>query len=228
MNQINIEQLSARMVALGFDTDVATQLICHTCFRPQSFTLTHKQSQGTDHFQFTVFLQRGGSDEYIPAYYTAVMRRMPLLGDELLQISLRMQAVDWNELLRGRTSRIPLPKETLYEISSQLKELEQHGNKASLVKYVYWAGTALENMVPDLSIYKARYEIFEKFYCGEGSAIITFEEAIRFLNNKWLEKQALAKRKAEGKGAVNTVIVQAAGPVASRSRAGVRKKPVKP
>jgi hypothetical protein len=47
----------------------------------------------------------------------------------------------------------------------------------------------------NLTTIKSKSELNQRFYCAEGQPVISADEAYRFLQNKWLEKQLQLKRK---------------------------------
>ena len=67
------------------------------------------------------------------------------------------------------------------------------------LKIKYWAGLPNQNLMDSTSSLKSESEFIQRFYFFEKQPGITISEAYRFLLNKWLEKEMLAKEKeAEG------------------------------
>ncbi len=64
-----------------------------------------------------------------------------------------------------------------------------------LLLFKHWVGTALEELVPNLSQWKAQLEITQRFYFMEDQQPISAGRALRFLQSRWVEKKIVAERR---------------------------------
>jgi hypothetical protein len=195
MNEKNILLLKARLVQLGFEPSVETMLRCNICFQPSSFDLPLTKQVGRDHFQFSVHLEKPDKDGYALQYYQATLRKEVLVPAELETLSQAMQRVDWNALVNGKFMPGQIDGTTVQAAFDVLGSLQSFGAAADLLKYKYWMGTPLEFMIPQLAVLKNDWEISERFYFFDESLVITFDDAVRFLSSRWMEKQVAARRK---------------------------------
>lgn len=79
-----------------------------------------------------------------------------------------------------------------------LAELEksEDGKAISIgLKLKYWIGIPYQELFGNISPLKNKSEVSQRFYFFDGQAGISVEEAYRFLQNRWLEKQMQAKKK---------------------------------
>ena len=58
-----------------------------------------------------------------------------------------------------------------------------------------FGGTSYHELFGNISPLKNKSEVCQRFYFFEGQTGISVDEAYRFLQNRWLEKQMQAKRK---------------------------------
>jgi len=72
--------------------------------------------------------------------------------------------------------------------------LEEGREVAVGLKLKYWAGNPYHELVGSISPLKSKTEVGQRFYLFEGQPCISVEDAYRFLQNRWLEKQMQAKR----------------------------------
>ena len=76
-----------------------------------------------------------------------------------------------------------------------MASLEEGKEIANRLKIKHWCDTPLEELFSDLRSLRTRFEISQRFYFFDRQGGISVEEAYRFLNNRWMEKQLQAKRK---------------------------------
>ena len=75
-------------------------------------------------------------------------------------------------------------------------ETEEEGKAiGTALKLKYWAGMNNQELVNNTSPLKTKNEVAQRFYFIEGHEGISVDEAHRFLQNKWIEKQMQHKRK---------------------------------
>lgn len=203
MNEKNILSLKTRLMQLGFEPSVETLLRCNICFLPQAFDLLFTKQVGKDSFQFSVHLEKGEADLYELRYYTATLRRHVVVPEELETLSDAMQLVDWNLLINGKVMPGQIDNASILTAFELLGKLQNAGNAADVLKYKYWLGTPLESMILQLADLKNEWEITERFYFFDENLIITFDDAVRFLSSRWMEKQMVARKKLLVKKTVN-------------------------
>ncbi len=195
MNEKNIALLKARLVQLGFEPSVETMLRCHLCFQPAGFDLSCSRVVGADQFGFVVHVEGVDHADYALLHYTATLRKGVIVPAELGSLSNAMEAIDWNGIVSGKQVAGNIGNESVQAAVEILEKLKAIGSLADILKFKYWVGTALEGMVPQLSALKAEWEIAERFYILDEAALITFDDAVRFLSSRWVEKQMLARKR---------------------------------
>ncbi len=196
MNEKNIEMLKARLGSLGFVEHTEAMLRCAICFLPQQFQLAFLLNSGKDSCHFTVHFVKGEKDLYDCLYYQAVLRKAVAVPDEMKELDMRMEAIDWKQLAAckdGGNINEAIGKEAL-QAALLLEELSSFP-QGNLLQYKYWAGTALEAIIDSAGLLKNQYEISQRFYFVEDQPPISADEAMRFLQSRWAEKQAQAKQK---------------------------------
>ena len=195
MNEKNIAILKTRLVQLGFEPSVETMLRCHMCFQPAGFDLSCSRVVGADLFLFSVRVEASERGEYSLRFYGATLRKSVALPAELELMGRSMHGIDWNGLVLGKTTLGSVTNDMAMGAFEVLEKLKGIGTNADLLKFKYWAGTSLEPMVPQLASLKAEWEISERFYFFDETLMITFDDAVRFLSSRWLEKQMAQKKK---------------------------------
>lgn len=88
-----------------------------------------------------------------------------------------------------------LKVESVIESLSELEKSEDGKVVCVGLKLKYWAGISYQELFGNISLLKNKSEVSQRFYFFEGQTGISVDEAYRFLQNRWLEKQMQAKRK---------------------------------
>lgn len=195
MHPLNIAALSSSLVALGFPPTVEMQLHCHVCFSPFQFELPFVMLSGEDQCVFSVRVERDERGVYQLKYYTATLRKRVEVGAELAGLERRMGVVDWVAVAMGRQVVQTVEEAVIREAAAALSALQDAGIAADILRYKYWQGTPLESLVLFSSQHKAAWEITERFYFFPEMEPISFSDAIRFLNSRWMERQMNVKKK---------------------------------
>jgi hypothetical protein len=195
MNEKNILALKTRLMQLGFEPSVETLIRCNICFQPLIFELIHTRQEGKDRFQFIVHIERGEKDLYELRFYTATLCKQIVIPAELELLDNSMQSVDWKLLITGKTVPAQIDHLSVQTAFDVLGKLQVVGVASDVLKYKYWVGTALEYLIQQLATLKNEWEISERFYFFDETAVISFEDAVRFLSSRWMEKQMAAKKK---------------------------------
>jgi hypothetical protein len=187
MDKVNMERIKARLIGLGFDQMVEEKLMAQVCFGAAAFDLRFDKEVGEDSCTFLVRVQRI-DEQYSIVYYNAYFRKGFALPESTLKLAARMPNINWNQMAHSLSSvgfYVDLP--VLQDAFTLLREIKKVP-ESSLILYKYWAGTTLESLVPDVVTLKNKYELTQRFYVSEEHQPITGDEAIRFLQHRWLEK----------------------------------------
>ncbi len=230
----NMQALLDTFNSLGFSSEAESQLLYHSCLRQKAFSIREQKVFGTDTVSYSIFLQtRDLENKLICSYYDASLRKEikvdPITVNQIESDKLeeRMKALDWKQL-SGTTSmaRVKLTDKKTWEeqmmtesIICDLEKLAvtQEGKRvADTLRYKYWVDLPLEQFLPNLLLLKSRFEISQRFYVVGGEGITT-DEAFRFLNNRWIQRQMQLDNKNLSAGRL-------ADQEPSKSRAGGKAK----
>ena len=194
MDQKNIEMLATRLMQLGCKPMVATQIAAHTCLGLPQFDLTHVDDYGEESCHVVVHCSKGEQGVYDALYYNVVLKRRPSVPEGMEELDRQMAAIDWLQVVVAKKDGIGYSIDELAPVASlleQLSEVDLNG----VIYYRYWAGTLLETLVPNLAFLKSQYELQQRFYLTPNQVPISFGEAYRFLQSRWMEKRFQAERK---------------------------------
>ncbi|MEP6845224.1 MAG: hypothetical protein ABI861_04445 [Panacibacter sp.] len=212
MNIQNIAALADQLESLGFENG-GYSLLKRICFKPDNFHLSQKILKGKDQVNFQLFYKRDSKQNtYTLMYYDANLQKGMALQDSTINgintaaLEKRMSEIDWKNAFDFETKKqwsaedkASWDKEQEIElIVEDLLSLEatEEGNViATGLKLKFWAGIPCQQLVGNISPLKNKAEVSQRFYFFEGQTGISVDEAYRFLQNKWLEKQMQAKRK---------------------------------
>jgi hypothetical protein len=223
MNKGNMEAVKVRLRALGFDERLEEKLMAQVCFGPASFDLRFDKAVGEDVCTYLVHVSRGVSGgEYAVDYYYAYLRKGFVLAAGSLPVAARMSLIDWDLLAAHRVcSSVIVELSVLIEAGAVLAEAAKLGEH-TLLLYKFWAGTTLESLIPDAGKIKAKYEMMQRYYISDQHPAITCEEAMRFLQNKWMERQMQQSRVQQRQADGGNTIQSSSGK--NGKRRGGRKK----
>lgn len=196
MNKKNLDMLTARLQQLGFGPAVEMRLLSYCCFAPMQFEIMHHETIGDDHCSFVVHCVKGDQGLYDAIFYTATFRRFQPVPVEQVEMDQTMQEIDWVGLYKCRENVAPdsaaiSQTMTIFELLQVVRELDV----SAMIRFRHWAGTALEHMIPNLAALKSQHEIVQRFYLSPDQPPISFAEALRFLQSKWMERRVIAGRK---------------------------------
>jgi hypothetical protein len=196
MTEKIIESLKARLIMLGFEPDVETMLRCHLCFAPAAFDVRTVRAFGADTCQYSVHIgYPAGGSQLSVQYYQATLRKQLIVPEDLHLLDQKMKLVPWEDIVRGKYSVIAIEKSLLKAAAEVIAEMEGMGSVADLLKYKYWVGTALESQIGGLAALRNEWEISERFYFFDEVSAISFSDALRFLNSKWMERQVSSQKR---------------------------------
>lgn len=218
MNRQNINELAEKIRRVGFE-DVLPCLVQRICFQPAQFVVYRVLQKGSEKAVFHFCIKRQTeTGNYVLDFYDAVLQKEAALLEEVDGIDLalldkRMTEIDWQKALRSRNAeastteekRIWAEAEAIEGIVRDLVKLEQSNgaNVALRLKQKYWAGTEYQEFTGTSFLGKVKDEISQRFYLHEDS-IISADEAFRFLQNRWLEKDLQVKRRSEKYNGITT------------------------
>ena len=212
MNIENISALIRQLQSLGFE-NAGYLLLKRISFKPESFILPQKMEKAKDKLSFQLFFEKDVKQgTYVLTYYDVVLQKeTPLIDGTINGISTTsleksMSEIDWKSAFDFVTKKqLNLEDKTSWEkeqkvesVIEDLSELEksEDGKSVSVgLKLKYWAGIPYQELFENISPLKNKSEVSQRFYVFEGQPSISLDEAYRFLQNRWLEKQMQAKRK---------------------------------
>jgi len=212
MNIENISALLAQLQLLGFE-NAGYSLLKRISFKPDNFILSQQIENAKDKLSFQLFFEKDvKQDIYVLLYYDAIFQKgTPLIdaainGINISNLEKSMLEIDWKNAfdfvtkkqlhLEDKTSWENEQKvESVIEGLSELEKSEDGKVVAIGLKLKYWAGISYQELFGNISPLKIKSEVNQRFYFSEGQTGITVDEAYRFLQNRWLEKQMQAKRK---------------------------------
>ncbi|MBS1666421.1 MAG: hypothetical protein JST58_03510 [Bacteroidetes bacterium] len=212
MNISNIAALAEQLDTLGFKNS-GYLLLKHICFKPENFSLFQKVEKGKEQLSFHLFFEKEADKKmYCLKYYDAVLRgkftlsNTPINGIDINVLEEKMSAIDWKSAFDfevkkqwnvedksswEKEQRIELIVEELISL-----ETSEVGKAAATdLKLKFWEGFSFQNLVGNINPLKTKAEVNQRFYFSEGQPGISVDEAYRFLQNRWMEKQIHAKRK---------------------------------
>jgi hypothetical protein len=212
MNIENISALMEQLQSLGFE-NAGYSLLKRISFKPENFILSQKMEKGKDKLSFQLFFEKDvRQGTYILLYYDAVLQKeTPLIdatinGINTTSLEKSMIEIDWKSAfdfvtkkqlnLEDKTSWEKEQKvESVIEDLSVLEKSEDGKAVSAGLKLKYWAGIPYQELFGNISPLKNKSEVSQRFYFFEDQTGISVDEAYRFLQNRWLEKQMQAKRK---------------------------------
>jgi hypothetical protein len=188
-------------------------LLKRISFKPENFILSQKIEKAKDKLSFQLFFEKDIKQGiYVLSYYDAILQKeTPLIdaainGINTSNLEKSMIEIDWKNAfdfvtkkqldLEDKTSwEKELKVESVIEGLSELEKSEDGKVISVALKLKYWAGISYQELFGNISPLKNKSEVSQRFYFFEGQTGISVDEAYRFLQNRWLEKQMQAKRK---------------------------------
>jgi hypothetical protein len=196
MNKKNIASLGSRLQQLGFPPGITERLAAYCCFEPASFEIPYRLSDNGLSCTFHVHCMKGELGMYDAVFFTGTLRKDAAVPADCEEFDKEMGVVDWVGLAAARDSEAGVvdlvgQADRAYRLLSELVVKDVSG----LIRYRHWVGTALEDLVPNLAVHKNNYEISQRFYLMGDESPISFADALRFLQSRWMEKKFKADRK---------------------------------
>ena len=207
----NIKVLTTLIEALGFSASMGKKIVYYCCLHQKEFSINERKSFGDDVMNYQIFFkENNATGKLVCTHYDAFLRKnismksLRVDNVDLHKLDERMKSVNWDELSQFRelTPFDLSDKESwkhfgsLEEIILDLEKLASTDEGRIVgdnLKYKYWIDSPLENLIPNLYLLKSKIEYTQRFYIiGENG--ITADEAFRFLNNKWMQRQVQSKK----------------------------------
>jgi len=214
MNIENIAALAGMIESLGFK-GLGGSLLKRIAFRPSDFSLSYHTETSENKVSFELFFVKDiDKDNYKFLFYEATLKKPEVIhaniaGVDTNNLEKKMQTVDWKEVfVTGSEKLFEVGdkaswkiEETIEGIVTDLELLDSDliGKEVAVnLKSKFWDGLPYEAFVKSSHSGKGKNDITQRFYYLEGRPCIGAEEALRFLLNRSMEKEMLARKKAIG------------------------------
>lgn len=209
MNTENISMLAKQLQDLGFG-DLGYSLAKRIAFKPENFVIQTTTEKNTDLVVFQIFIEKEKDGfGYILKYYEAALQSKKIgapesvAGINISALEKRLSAIDWklafqlNEPKPWNENADVSKEQAVEAIINDLIQLEstEEGKAiASKLKLKYWNGTNYFELFNAIASPKGKGEISQRFYVVEGQTGISVDEALRFLQNRIMEKEMKRKQ----------------------------------
>lgn len=213
MNIENINGLSNSLQALGFKNNIPQQLVKNISLRRQKFIIPQRMSWENDVVNFHLAVESDGNiGTYSCIYYDAILRKEIEIPNarvneiEVMELDKRMKQINWTKLFEDVENKKSRPEDNGSWLEEEkverivtdlqlLESLEEGAEISKCLKVKYWCDTPLEELFTEIRSMRNSFEVNQRFYFLDGQSGISVDEAYRFLHNRWMEKQLLAKKK---------------------------------
>jgi len=227
MNIRNVTMLAEMLSSLGFESKIGYELMKRASFLPDSFLISQHMQKGNDVITFHISFERKDADYHLK-YYDASLRKAVEIPEAFASLDKIMSSIDWHAAFSvNADGKFDVNDADTWKhhaevaaIISEINSLEDH-EAAGKLRVKFWAD--IKQDMFNLSTLRSRLEISQRFYFFEDQGCIGADEAYRFLHNRWMEKQMLAKRKSEA-GTEAEKSAEKAGSKLLTKRKGVAKK----
>lgn len=218
--ETNIEQLKKQLLSLGFENGLEQELLFELCFLPETFIVRNRLSFQSDILLFTLHFERvNAGSGYYCKYYDATLRKQIVFDDAgqhaefCRNLDWRMEKISWNSISTSKDFSISMASEieAIVEELNRLSLDDTGKELADRLRFKHWSNTNLEYKISITQQMRNRFEITQRFYFFEDETQITVQEAYRFLNNRWLEKQMTSKKKSGDQSPGNDEVVESGG-----------------
>jgi hypothetical protein len=214
MNIQNVVALAAQLKVLGFE-EMGSQLLQRICFKPDNFNISTTIIKDKERLSFEIYFEKDKkTDAYFLKFYDAILQKespLPqteIVGINILELQQKMKAINWKSAFdMSEKKQWSIENTASWEneaaIESAIKDLEKlestEDGKAisNNLKLSFWSGIPDCERIVQFSNGKNKNEISQRFYLFEGQSGISVDEAYRFLQNRWLEKQMQQKKKQD-------------------------------
>lgn len=214
MNIQNISALAAQLKAIGFE-NLGYSLLKRICLLPINFIIIEKISKQSGQVVFNLYFEKDKKgNSYSLEYYDAILQKelsfndLQFEGISIASIEENMKNIDWKSAFDFNVKKSFNPDDKsgyekelkIEQVMTDLSRLEmtEEGKQVSVsLKQKYWSDIPCYDLMGNITAIKSKSELSQRFYCAEEQPVISADEACRFLQNKWLEKQLQLKRKQQ-------------------------------
>ncbi len=158
------------------------------------------------------FEKDNDEDRYDLLFHDAVLKKEIIIPDRSIEgVNIRaleklITSINWKKVFDldeqkprnagDSTSWVQEEKvEKIIETIPLLLTTEEGKKIASSLKEKYWSDVPFSEFISFITPLKSKSEVGQRFYLFEGQPGISVDEAYRFLQNKWMEKQMQNNRK---------------------------------
>lgn len=204
MNIDNISRLGMQLSTIGFDR-MEVSLLKRICFRPSTFELQQSIQKDTDTVLFNFhFKQEQEMNDYSLLYYDVMLQEDLSLSSTVIDsidiaiLETNMAVIDWKDIFSCNQANWSTDNKACWETANVIDNICERLNKisfqeeglqiASKLKLRYWSSYLPDDLIGRIAMAKSKSDISQRFYFS-GDNSITIDEAYRFLQNKWIEKQ---------------------------------------
>lgn len=212
MNIQNIVALATQLKGLGFD-ELGSLLLKRICFKPAEFSISSKLMKGNQQLCFELYFKKDKkTGDYILNFYDAILPKDTSLsnteinGVDLAELENKMSLIDWKDSFdfdakKQWSAEDKASWQTEASIAEIIDELQQLENTeegkviAATLKTKHCGVISNSVKIFSMSLGRNKQDVSQRFYLFEGQPGISINEAYRFLQNRWFEKQMRLKRK---------------------------------
>lgn len=219
MNIENVRYLSSLLKQIGFE-QMESAILRKVCFRPSHFELKQSFQKDSDTLLFTFhFLQETETGNHLLQYYDVWLQKDLALSStvvgsiDIAVLEKNMASLDWKNIFTGDHKNWSSADKAYWETAGAIDDicekldalslLEEGKNPATKLKFKYWSGNLPDDIAENIESVKSKSDISQRFYFSPDN-VINIDEAYRFLQNKWIEKQLQQKDKATKRFALTT------------------------
>ncbi len=212
MNIQNVVMLGMQMQSLGFG-DASGLLLRRICFNPDNFYLPQTIVKDGGQLLFALYFEKQGMEgQYSLQYYDVTLQKDNAISalrsgnTDLTELEKQMSAIEWQKAF-DLDSVKPFDAEDkstweteakVASVTNSLRLLEKNEQTkafANYLKFKHWTGSFYQQLFTSIVPAKSKFDISQRFYFSESGNTITVDEAYRFLQNKWVERQIRQKKK---------------------------------
>lgn len=100
---------------------------------------------------------------YDAIYYTAILKRRPLVPEGMEVLDQMVGAINWERLLLAREHEVEGVQAYAVKAAELIRQLNEV-DLGGVVRFRHWAGKSLENSIPNLAFLKSQHELSQRFY----------------------------------------------------------------
>ena len=212
MNIQNIVSLAAQLTQTGFE-ETGSLLLKRICFKPNNFTISSMVVKGKEQMSCELYFEKDSkTSDYVFKFYDAILQKevsfiqTEINGVDPGILERQMKEINWKaafdldikkqwSLENKQSWENEAAIESVVESLQKLEAIEEGKILANSLRQKYWGDISAATAIVNFNNGKNKSGISQRFYFFEGQSIISVDEAYRFLQNKWLEKQMQIKRK---------------------------------